>query len=164
MGGLISAKADKLRKILDAAAVANKKDKVVHLSDAFFAYSNDVVRDFCFGSDNNLLEDLPEAKKQRESLARLLTGVPLNKHFPWIGKVIAKGLPMVLGKKAIPPAVSFIHTTRLPMLHPFRLVLRVLKPHCSKRRKIKSASIRLRAQRSVEDNLRTKCHQVRDVH
>ena len=103
MEKLLRSKTNKFQEILDTAL---HKGGELNLSDAFFAYSNDVVRSFCFGSDNGLLEDLAEAKKQRVNLARLLTGVPLNKHFPWIGNVLAKGLPMVLGKTGIPPAVS----------------------------------------------------------
>jgi hypothetical protein len=103
MEELLRSKTNKLQEILDTAL---HKGNELNLSDAFFAYSNDVVRSFSFGNDNSLLNDLEEAKKQRVNLARLLTGVPVNKHFPWVGNVLAKGLPMVLGKKGIPPAVS----------------------------------------------------------
>ena len=106
--GVVRGKAEKLGKIFEQAvqkAKGGNGDGELNLSDVFFAYSNDVVRAFSFGSDNNLLDDLEEAKKQRENLARLLTGVPLNMHFPWIPNLLAKVLPLFLGEKAIPPAV-----------------------------------------------------------
>lgn len=107
MEPLIRSEADKLKQILDSALV-DQKSEVVNLSDVFFAYSNDVVRAYSFGSDNGLLDDLAEAKKQRENLARLLRGVHISKHLPWIGNVLAKGSPMVLGGKAIPPGVRHL--------------------------------------------------------
>ena len=103
MEELLKGKAEQLDRILESAGQGT--GAVVNLSDIFFAFANDVVRSFSFGSDNCLLSDLEEAKKQRENLARLLTGVPISKHFPWLANGLAKGLPLVLGKKAIPPAV-----------------------------------------------------------
>jgi hypothetical protein len=105
---LVRGKVERLGRIFEQAVRSNeggKEDGALNLSDVFFAYSNDVVRAFSFGSDNALLDDLAEAKKQRENLARLLTGVPLNMHFPWIPNLLAKVLPLFLGEKAIPPAV-----------------------------------------------------------
>ena len=99
---LFTVKLDKLVRIFDDAL---KSKKPLNLSDVFFAYSNDVVRVFLFGSDNNLLDDLPEAKLQRENLATLLTSVALNKHFPFIPRVLGTVLPSIIGDKAIPPAV-----------------------------------------------------------
>lgn len=108
MEGLIRSKANRIKQIFDSVLLA-RGGKEVNLSDVFFAYSNNVVRSFSFGSDNGLLDDLEEAKRQRENLARLLTGAPLSKHFPWIANVFAKGLPLIFGKKAIPPAVRLLH-------------------------------------------------------
>ena len=99
---LFTTKLDKLSRPFDDAL---KSQEPLNLSDVFFAYSNDVVRVFLFGSDNNLLDDLPEAKKQRKNLARLLTGVALNKYFPFIPRVLGKVLPTIIGERAIPPAV-----------------------------------------------------------
>lgn len=106
MEQLIRSKANKFKQILDSA-LSSKDGEVVNLSDVFFAYSNDVVRAYAFGSDNGLLDDLAEAKTQRKNLARLLTGVPINKHLPWIANIFAKGLPIVFGERAIPPGVRY---------------------------------------------------------
>lgn len=100
---LFTAKRDKLVARFEEALESKEP---LNISDALFAFSNDVVRVSCFGSDNGLLDDLAKAKAQRENLARLLTGVPLNRHFPWIGRGLAKFLPLLLGDKALPPAVK----------------------------------------------------------
>ena len=102
---LVKGKGEQLGKIFEQAIRTQEGDGVLNLSDVFFAYSNDVVRAFSFGSDNALLHDLAEAKTQRENLTRLLTGVPLNIHFPWIPNLLTKVLPLFLGEKAVPPAV-----------------------------------------------------------
>lgn len=78
---LLIAKQSKLRAIFDRAW---KSREPLNLCDALFAFDNDFVRVFSSGSDNNLLEDLEEARFQRESLARLLLGAQMNKDFPWI--------------------------------------------------------------------------------
>ena len=98
---VLTAKRDKLVAIFEEALESKQP---LNISDAVFAYSNDVVRAFSFGSDNALLDSLSEAKVQRQNLAKLLTGVALNKHFPWIARGLANILPMFLGQKAIPPA------------------------------------------------------------
>lgn len=99
---LLMGKRDKLTAIFEDAL---KSKRVLNMSDVMFAFANDVVRAFSFGSDSGLLDDLPMAKIQRENLTRLLTGVALNKQFPWIQRGLAKVLPMLFGEKAIPPTV-----------------------------------------------------------
>lgn len=102
MEGLLCAKRDKLAAIFEDAV---RSGKVMNVSDATFAFSNDVVRSFCFGSDNGLLDDLRTAKSQRENLAKLLTGVALSKQFPWVQRGLATILTSLFGQNAIPPAV-----------------------------------------------------------
>lgn len=98
---LIRRKVGRVGQILEEA----RQDKQpINMSDVSFAFANDMVRSFSFGSDNNLLSDLVEAKKQREDLARLLTGVKFSKHFPWAPK-LARSLPYGLAKKTTPPAI-----------------------------------------------------------
>jgi cytochrome P450 len=102
LGDRLLAKRDKFVEILATAA---KSEKPLNLYDAFWAFSNDVVRSFCFGFDNDLLADLSTAKEQRKNLARLLTGVPVNTHFPWFQKGLGKLLTALFGPKAMPPAI-----------------------------------------------------------
>ena len=82
-----------------------KSAEPLNISDTTFAFANDIVRVFSFGSDNNLLEDLKEAKFQRESLWQLLQGVALNKQFPWIQRSLATIVTTLLGSKGLPPTV-----------------------------------------------------------
>ncbi|KAK4632289.1 Cytochrome P450 monooxygenase TRI4 [Fulvia fulva] len=79
---------------------ALKSGQPLNLSDVYFAFANDLVRNFCFGSNNGLMNRLPEAKVESNNLMRFLTGVKINKHFPWIGRGLSK-----LGGFAVPPAV-----------------------------------------------------------
>ena len=102
MERLITDKRDEVVGVFNTAMQSNRP---LNISDVYFAFSNDLVRSFSFGSDSGLLNDLSEASKQRIDLARLLTGVKINKHFPFIPRVLGKVLPMVAGEKAIPPAV-----------------------------------------------------------
>lgn len=102
MEDLLTSKRDKLAALFDAAL---QSKETLNISDTMFAFSNDVVRAFCFGSDNGLLNDIATAKLQRVNLARLLTGVALNRQFPWIQRGLATILIPIFGEKAIPPAV-----------------------------------------------------------
>lgn len=78
----------------------------VNLSDIYFAFSNDLVKNFCFGTDNDLLSDLSEANRQRISLMRLLTGVKFTRSFGWFIDMISSVLPAAYRRRAIPPAVT----------------------------------------------------------
>ncbi|KAK4505775.1 hypothetical protein PRZ48_003740 [Zasmidium cellare] len=102
MEDLILEKRDQVTKVFEQAA---RSGQVLNLSDVYFGFSNDLVRNFSFGSDSGLLGDLGEARVQRENLSRLLTSVKINKHFPFIPRVLGKYLPMMLGERGIPPAV-----------------------------------------------------------
>lgn len=102
MEDLIVSKSDKVARIFERAL---KTGEPLNLSDVYFGFSNDLVRNFSFGSDSNLLDDLAEARVQRENLMRLLTGVKINKHFPFIPRIMGKFMPMLFGERGIPPAV-----------------------------------------------------------
>ena len=96
---------EKREKVVELFGKASNSGEVLNLSDVYFAFSNDLVRNFSFSSDGGLLNDLEEAKRQRIDLARLLTGVKINKHFPFVPNVLGKVLPVFFGEKAVPPAV-----------------------------------------------------------
>lgn len=102
MEDLILSKSDKVVAIFEEAL---KSGQPLNLSDVYFGFSNDLTRKFSFGSDSNLLDDLAEAKVQRENLMRLLTGVKINKHFPFVPRVVGKFMPMLFGERGIPAAV-----------------------------------------------------------
>ena len=102
MEHLIADKSNKVKGIFDRAVESGES---LNISDMYFAFSNDLVRSFSFGSDNGLLHDLSEASRQRNDLARLLGGVKVNRHFPFIPGILGKVLPMLFGEKALPPAI-----------------------------------------------------------
>lgn len=94
---LLMSKLKMLREDLDKAAQSGKP---FILSDAYFAFSNDLVRSFSFGKDNGLLSDLPEANRQRNDLARLLQGIQVSRQFPWLLTIVG-ALPV-----SAPPALK----------------------------------------------------------
>lgn len=118
--GLESLMAEKNGKVARILHIAAESRHTVNLSDIFFAYSNDVVRSYSFGSDGNLLDDLQEAKRQRTNLAQLLLGVNVRRHFTTFFRILSKIMLALFGDKAIPLASR----SRVPFancpLHPER--------------------------------------------
>ncbi|KAK3072010.1 hypothetical protein LTR53_007598 [Teratosphaeriaceae sp. CCFEE 6253] len=98
---LLKSKVSGLAAILDQFAASRQP---LNISDAVFAYSNDVLRSFSFGTDNGLLNDVPEAHRQREDLAALLRGVPMQAHFKTPMRILGRLLVFVKGQQALPPA------------------------------------------------------------
>ncbi|KAK3174712.1 hypothetical protein OEA41_001958 [Lepraria neglecta] len=76
----------------------------VNLSEVYFAFANDVVSQYSFGHDNDLLRDPIRAASLRANLSELLLGVKINQHFPWIVETLEL-LPMALAKHIMPPGV-----------------------------------------------------------
>ncbi|CAG8978255.1 hypothetical protein HYALB_00009152 [Hymenoscyphus albidus] len=76
----------------------------VNLSDVFFAFSNDVVVNFLFAHEVNLLADIELAAKQRRNSNELLLGINMNKHFPWIPDFL-EALPLFISKPIMPPGL-----------------------------------------------------------
>ncbi|KAK5737050.1 hypothetical protein LTR17_007011 [Elasticomyces elasticus] len=110
-----------LRKKADILATIlgqhQRSQQPLNLSDVLFAYSNDILRSFCFGADNGLLSDLTEARRQREDLAELLRGVPLQNHFSGPMRLLVGMVTLIKGQSALPPALrellAFRARTRL---------------------------------------------------
>ena len=68
----------------------------MNLRDAYFAFSQDVVKHYGFGYDENLLGDTQRAAAARENLDAFMLKTHFNVHFGWMN------LPMaVLPQKAI---------------------------------------------------------------
>ncbi|TKA81734.1 hypothetical protein B0A55_01115 [Friedmanniomyces simplex] len=99
---ILTSKADMLAAILSQHAESKEP---LNLSDAFFAFSNDILRSFSFGSDNGLLSELPEAHRQREDLASLLMGVPLQSHFKTPMRFLGGSMTLLQGEPALPAAL-----------------------------------------------------------
>lgn len=60
-----------------------------------------VVR-YCFGRDDNLLDNESKAATLRKNISDLLGGVKINQHFPWIFAIL-DALPFFIAKNIMPP-------------------------------------------------------------
>ncbi|PYI03256.1 cytochrome P450 [Aspergillus sclerotiicarbonarius CBS 121057] len=99
--GLISAKVEQLCQLVRKHAV----DKtVMNLSDAFFAFSNDVVVNFLFTHQVNVLADEEQAATLQRNSKELLMGINLNKQFPWVPDFL-EALPLAISKPLMPPGL-----------------------------------------------------------
>ena len=68
----------------------------VNLSDAYFAFSQDVIKQYGFGYNENLLGDPTQAAAARNNLNAFMLNTHFNVHFGWMN------LPMLmLPQKAI---------------------------------------------------------------
>ncbi|KAK4539289.1 hypothetical protein LTR36_000815 [Oleoguttula mirabilis] len=93
---------DKIARILNDSVQSRQP---LNISDVFFACSNDVLGSYSFGSDNNLLDALPEAHRQRESLASLLLSVKAVRHLKPLFAFLGAVMPLIAGEKAIPEGI-----------------------------------------------------------
>ncbi|OJJ95900.1 hypothetical protein ASPACDRAFT_47252 [Aspergillus aculeatus ATCC 16872] len=99
--GLITDKVEQLKQLI-AAHVADNTP--VNLSDAFFAFSNDVVTNFLFAHQTDILSNEPKAAILRQNSRELLMGINLNKHFPWIPDFLEL-LPLSISRPMMPPGL-----------------------------------------------------------
>ncbi|KAL4953185.1 cytochrome P450 [Aspergillus filifer] len=96
--GVITDKVDQLKELI-ATHVANKTP--INLSDAFFAFSNDVVTNFLFAHQTNILADESKAATLRHNSKELMMGINLNKHFPQVPDFL-ESLPMSISRPIMP--------------------------------------------------------------
>ncbi|QSZ35699.1 hypothetical protein DSL72_006821 [Monilinia vaccinii-corymbosi] len=80
----------------------------VNLSDLFFAFSNDVVSNFLFAHQVDVLSDEAQAATLRHNSSELLMGININKHFPWIPDFL-ESLPLSISKPIMPPGLVDMH-------------------------------------------------------
>ncbi|KAI1773034.1 cytochrome P450 [Hypoxylon cercidicola] len=77
----LMSKADQVETLF---AKAGESGQVVNLSDVYFAFCNDIVHQYCFGNDPNLLDDMHLANIRRSNVASVLGRVKIMFHFGWI--------------------------------------------------------------------------------
>ncbi len=105
-------KVDQLCQLLEQA---KGRGLPVNLRDAYFAFSQDIVKQYGFGYDENLLGDAERAAAARENLDAFMLKSHFNVHFGWMNfplailpqnviKIIAPGLDefMQFGKVCFP--------------------------------------------------------------
>ncbi|KAI0112038.1 cytochrome P450 [Nemania sp. FL0031] len=75
-------------QIEEIFANARESGQILNLSDIYFAFCNDVVHKYCFGSDPNLLSNLHLASARRNNVVSVLRGGKLMFHFSWIRELL----------------------------------------------------------------------------
>ena len=101
LGPMIAEKVQELCRRLEECM---RQQTPINLSDAYYAFAIDIVSQYSFGSNDDLLGDLTQASVLRKNLTRLLLGVKLRSHFPWV-VAITKKLSTSISKWFIPPGV-----------------------------------------------------------
>lgn len=96
--------ADKVQELSARLEECMKQQTPVNLSDLYFAFAMDVVSQYSFGTNEDLLGNLIRTSVLRHNLTRLLLGVKVRAHFPWILE-ITKRLPYLVSQFFIPPGV-----------------------------------------------------------
>lgn len=85
-----------------------EEEEVLNVSDLYFAYCWDLIQEYAFALDSNVLTqdggDLREAAKLRQNSTDLLLQVNFTRYFGWVN-VLASWLPMGLGERMIPAGV-----------------------------------------------------------
>jgi hypothetical protein len=62
------------------------------------------VNNFLFAHQTDILADEEKAATLRHNTYELLTGINVNKHFPWIPDLL-ESLPMSISKPLMPPGL-----------------------------------------------------------
>ncbi|KAL9121742.1 MAG: hypothetical protein Q9187_001696 [Circinaria calcarea] len=102
--GLESMIRRKAEQLCQALEEHMKQQTPANLSDLYFGLAMDVVSQYSFGNNNNLLKDEAECGTLRRNLTELLLGVKFSAHFPWVIDALDK-LPLSLSQNLVPPGV-----------------------------------------------------------
>ncbi|KAJ5713432.1 cytochrome P450 [Penicillium malachiteum] len=102
---LIAEKVDQLCGVIETHA---STETPVNLSDLFFALSNDVMTNFLFSHQVDVLGDEKDAATLRHNSHNLLQGVHLNRHFPLIPDLM-ESLPEFISKPMMPSSLLDMH-------------------------------------------------------
>ncbi|KAE8360994.1 cytochrome P450 [Aspergillus caelatus] len=95
---------EKVKQLCDLIAKHATTETPINLSDAFYGFSNDVVNNFLFAHETDVLADEQEAARLRHNSHELLKGINMNKHFPWIHDIL-EALPQSLTRPVMPPGL-----------------------------------------------------------
>ncbi|KAE8143633.1 cytochrome P450 [Aspergillus pseudotamarii] len=95
---------EKVNQLCDLVARHAATEMPINLSDAFYGFSNDVVNNFLFAHETDVLADEQEAARLRHNSHELLKGINMNKHFPWIPDIL-EALPPSLTRPVMPPGL-----------------------------------------------------------
>ncbi|KAH9883683.1 cytochrome P450 [Xylariomycetidae sp. FL2044] len=84
--------AAKVAQVEGHFASARENGTVLNISDAYFAFCSDIVNQYCFGRDPNLLNVMQAANMRRNNVASVLRTVKMMFHFGWI-RTLMRFLP-----------------------------------------------------------------------
>ncbi|KUI62040.1 Trichodiene oxygenase [Cytospora mali] len=96
--------ADKVSQIETIFSKAKHNSEVLNLSDIYYAFCNDIVHQYCFGNNADLLDDLQLANTRRQNVAKVLRSSKFNLHFGWV-RDIMRSLPPSIGARVTPPGI-----------------------------------------------------------
>ncbi|KAL3453317.1 cytochrome P450 [Aspergillus insuetus] len=96
--------ADKVGQLKQSIATHPASKTPINLSDSFFAFSNDVVTNFLFAHQTDILSDELKAAALRHNSKDLMMGINLNKHFPQVPDFL-ETLPMSISRPKMPPGL-----------------------------------------------------------
>ncbi|KAI1152511.1 cytochrome P450 [Nemania diffusa] len=82
--------ASKAAQVEGVFAVARESGQVLNLSDIYFAFCNDVIHKYCFGSNPNLRGNLQLASARRKNVISVLGSVKVMFHFSWVRKLLQR--------------------------------------------------------------------------
>ncbi|KAI0118668.1 cytochrome P450 [Nemania sp. FL0031] len=83
---------------------ARDSGEVLNLSDVYFGFCNDIVHQYCFGTNWDLLGNVELAGIRRGNVAAVLSTVKVMLHFSWI-RDIMQMLPSSIGERTMPPGI-----------------------------------------------------------
>jgi cytochrome P450 len=79
---------------------------ILNLSDLYFGFTNDIVCQYSFGSNENVLGDPMRANFLRNNLRALLRSTNFAKHFTWIRDILSL-LPISFAPPGVKDMMSF---------------------------------------------------------
>ncbi|KAI1382876.1 cytochrome P450 family protein [Hypoxylon trugodes] len=95
---------DKVGQLEDLFLRAKESTEVVNLSDLYYGFANDILNEYCFGRNENLVSDKALAHAKRENVNGVLRAVKFNLHFSWVRDLMRR-LPPSIGAKMTPPGI-----------------------------------------------------------
>ncbi|KAH8674467.1 hypothetical protein BGZ60DRAFT_556775 [Tricladium varicosporioides] len=63
---------------------------VINLSDLYIAFASDVVSQYAFGHNQNVLANQERTTATRKNIGTVVRGVKVNLQFPWIRDVVRR--------------------------------------------------------------------------
>lgn len=98
----LAGKIERLRSYFEESL---RENTVLNLSDLYFAFSGDIVSQYCFGHNPDSLHNLQRAAARRHNVAMVLRGVKFNLHFSWVRALVGM-LPPSLRVRFIPQGIK----------------------------------------------------------